>query len=353
MKKNIFLVLFSVFFFACETEIDNYKVYNLSEAIVIYGEINNLSGPYSVRINNISSYSPYDIREFIGKPVENAKVRIEDNLGNVTTLIEKGNGLYSTPILFKGNVDQSYKLKISTIDGKEIESNIEKLKVPPILNEFTYKFIDAEKVEDMRFDIKATIKDPAETTDYYFVKKQEFIEFMTTCPAPPSPPAPPPPCYFRCWKAPLNTQPVLLTDFLVNGKNLPLSLASPNAFDWTDWIIQLDLHSVSKEIFEFWQRQEGQRTIGGGLFDKIPAQITGNLKCTSNSSQEVLGAFVVSGTSKQRLVIKRYDSLGELAFKKVQTYAEFNNVRFKDLPLLDCSQAAWIDYNLGYSIPKL
>ena len=110
---------------------------------------------------------------------------------------------------------------------------------------------------------------------------------------------------------------------------------------------------LSKEIFEFWQRQEDQRTIGGGLFDKIPAQITGNLKCTSNSSQEVLGAFVVSGTSKQRLVIKRYDSLGELAFKKVQTYAEFNNVRFKDLPLLDCSQAAWVDYNLGYSIPKL
>jgi hypothetical protein len=51
--------------------------------------------------------------------------------------------------------------------------------------------------------------------------------------------------------------------------------------------------------------------------------------------------------------IKRYNSMGEKAFKKVQSCADFNNIRFKDLPVVDCSKAGWNDYNLGFTVLKL
>lgn len=355
MKKVgiLILSLMILLAFSCETEIENYKIEQQSNAIVVYGEINNLTGPYTVRINHVSVYSPYDINHFVGKPVTNAKVRIVDNLGNLFILNDLGNGLYKTPIFFKGNEGQSYQLLITTLDGIEISSTVEKIKPQPELNEFNFKFVDAEKVDDMHFDIKASIKDPKDVDDYYVVKKQDFIQFRTTCPPPPPSPAPSPHCYFKCWRAPLNTQPILINDFLLDGKNLLLPMSSVDLHDWTDWIIQLEVLSISKEIYSFWKKQEEQRNIGGGLFDKVPAQIIGNLKCTNNSTQQVLGAFVASSSLKQRLSIKRYNEISEQNYLKVEAFAEFNNIRFKDLEMLDCSKAAWIDYNLGFNIPEL
>jgi Domain of unknown function (DUF4249) len=353
MKKITFFLLLCALFFSCETEIDDFKTKNLSNAIVVYGEMTNQNGPYNVHLNRTSSYSPYDLTEFQGQVIKNADVKIIDGSGNITQLTETRAGFYQTSPLFKGVVGQKYQLKIKTSDGIAIESPLEPLKAPTPLSEFSYKFITAEKVEDMRFDLKAAIKDSKETEDYYYIKRQDFIQFLTTCPEPPPPPAPTPVCYSKCWKAPLNTQPILVNDFLVNGKNIPLELGSVNLYDFPDWVVQLDVFSVSKETYNYWKRQEDQRVIGGGLFDKIPAQIIGNLKCTSNANQEVLGIFQVGGMLKQRLTVDRFKSITSEILQKVQFYANFNNIRNKDAPLWDCKNAGFIDYNIGYDLPPL
>ncbi|AFK02775.1 hypothetical protein Emtol_1630 [Emticicia oligotrophica DSM 17448] len=353
MKKITFFLLLCSLFFSCETEITDFKTQNLSNAYVVYGELTNLVGPYSVRINRTSSYSPYDITAFQGDAVKKAQVQILDDLGNATPLSEIRDGLYQTPAQFVAVIGKKYQLKIKTNDGIEIESSLETLKAPTPLNDFSYKFIDAEKVENMRFDVSASIKDSKENEDYYFIKRQDFIQFLTTCPEPPPPPAPVPPCFSKCWRAPLNTQPILINDFLVNGKNLPITLGSVDVKDFPDWIIQLDVYSISKETYNYWKRQEDQRVIGGGLFDKIPAQIVGNLKCTNRTGQEVLGIFQVGGVVKQRLKVDRLGALSSENLQKVQFYADFNNIRYKDLKLWDCKNAGFVDYNIGYTIPNL
>jgi Domain of unknown function (DUF4249) len=353
MKKIAFFLILCSLFFSCETEIDNFQTKNLSTAIVVYGEITNQNGPYSVRINHTTSYSPYDITAFQGDAIKNADVKIIDGLGNITQLTEISGGYYQTSPLFKGIPNQKYQLKIKTSDGIEIESTLEELKTPTPLSEFTHKFINADNVEDMRFDLKASIKDSKETEDYYFIKRQDFIQFLTTCPSPPPPPAPVPICYSKCWRAPLNTQPLLVNDFLVNGKNIPIELGSVNLYDFPDWIVQLDVYSISKETYTYWKRQEDQRIIGGGLFDKIPAQIIGNLKCTNRANQEVLGLFQVGGVLRQRLTVDRYNSITSEILQKVQFYADFHNIRHKDAPLWDCQKAGFIDYNIGYNLPKI
>jgi hypothetical protein len=349
------LLLFCALFLlsSCETEIEDFQTQNLSSAIVVYGEISNVDGPYNVRLNYVSAYSPYDATQFTGQPITDANVRIVDGNGKETAYYEKSKGYYLSPAGFKGEVGQKYKLRIKLLDGKTIESNFQTITASPTLAEFTYSFKDAAKVENMRFPLTASIKDPKATEDYYFVKRQDFRQFLLTCPPPPAPPAPVPPCNCVCWQAPLNTTPYLLDDFLLSGKNLSLDLGQLPYEDFTDWVVQLDVYSISKEAHTYWKRLEDQRKLSGGIFDKVPAQIIGNLKCTSEPSQEVLGFFMVGGLTQKRLQVDRFNGIPTEAYQKLLFYVDFNNIRYKDIPLWNCKDAAFIKYNLGYSLPPL
>ena len=67
----------------------------------------------------------------------------------------------------------------------------------------------------------------------------------------------------------------------------------------------------------------------------------------------MLGLFLVGGVAKQRLSVDRLGALSIENLQKVQNYANFNNIRYKDLVLWDCKKAAFINYNIGYKIPDL
>ncbi len=352
--RHLLLIFGALFLLSsCETEIEDFQTQNLSSAIVVYGEISNVDGPYNVRLNYVSAYSPYDATQFTGQPITDANVRIVDGNGKETAYYEKSKGYYLSPAGFKGEVGQKYKLRIKLLDGKTIESAFQTITASPTLAEFSYSFKDAAKVENMRFPLTASIKDPKATEDYYFVKRQDFRQFLLTCPPPPAPPAPVPPCNCVCWQAPQNTQPYLLDDFLLSGKNLSLDLGQLPYEDFTDWVVQLDVYSISKEAHTYWKRLEDQRKLSGGIFDKVPAQIIGNLKCTSEPSQEVLGFFMVGGLTQKRLQVDRFNGIPTEAYQKLLFYVDFNNIRYKDIPLWNCKDAAFIKYNLGYSLPPL
>ncbi|MEY3918470.1 MAG: hypothetical protein RLZZ132_805 [Bacteroidota bacterium] len=352
--RHLLLIFCALFLLSsCETEIEDFQTQNLSSAIVVYGEISNVDGPYNVRLNYVSAYSPYDATQFTGQPITDANVRIVDGNGKETAYYEKSKGYYLSPAGFKGEVGQKYKLRIKLLDGKTIESAFQTITPSPSLAEFSYSFKDAAKVENMRFPLIASIKDPKATEDYYFVKRQDFRQFLLTCPPPPAPPAPTPPCNCLCWQAPLNTTPYLLDDFLLSGKNLSLDLGQLPYEDFTDWVVQLDVYSISKEAHTYWKRLEDQRKLSGGIFDKVPAQIIGNLKCTSEPSQEVLGFFMVGGLTQKRLQVDRFNGIPTEAYQKLLFYVDFNNIRYKDIPLWNCKDAAFIKYNLGYSLPPL
>jgi hypothetical protein len=352
--KNIYLFLFLIgWLTSCETELKNFEASNQTNAIVVYGEVNNLAGPYHVRLNRATAYDPYNASEYLGKPVTKAQVKIMDGSGNSYEMIETQDGYYESSPLFKGIVGQKYQLKITTNDGKIIESDLAELKAPAVFNKFDYAFTNAEKALDMKFNVTAEIHDPVETEDYYFIKRQDFIQFITTCPPPPPLPQSAPVCYNKCWRAPFNSQPVLLKDFLVNGRNIPIPIGSIDYKDYTDWLIQLDIYSVSKTIYNYWQRLEDQRSVGGGIFDKIPAQIVGNLKCTSDPRQEVLGAFIVGGLNKQRLTVNRFENVPPDAYAKMVIDIGVFDYRYSKFQLWDCQTAGFVEYNIGHNLPPL
>lgn len=336
---------------SCETEITDFKTENLSDAVVVYGEMTNLAGPYTVRLNFTSGYSPFDPTQFQGQSIPGADVRIVEESGSAIVLKEIQKGMYQTPASFQGQVGKKYRLKIMTPDGLDIASSWQVLSAPTELKTLNSKYVNAEKVEDMYFEMQASLQDTRGSDDYYFIKRQDFIQFLTTCPEPPPPPQPVPACDCKCWQAPQNTQPILLTDFLVDGSKIKLPLGSVNFRDFTDWVVQLEVYSVDRATHTYWQRQEDQRTLGGGIFDKVPAQILGNLTCLNNPDQQVLGYFMVAGKSKTRLKVDRYNGIPYETYNKLVNYVEFNNIRYKNYPLWDCRKAAWIPYNVGLNLP--
>jgi hypothetical protein len=342
-----------LFLCACETEVTDFKTQNLSSAIVVSGEMSSLAGPYTVRLNYTSAYSPFDVTEFQGQVIPGADVKILDETGASISLRETQKGVYQTPVSFVGQVGKKYKVRILTINGKLIESTLDELKAPLPLSTFSYAFKNAEKVENMRFDLRASLQDKKGSEDFYFIKRQDFIQFLTTCPEPPPPPAPVPVCDCKCWQAPQNTQPILISDFLLDGTSIPLALKPVDYQDLTDVVVQLNVYTVSKEAYMFWKRQEEQRTLGGGLFDKVPAQIIGNLRSVNDPGQQVVGYFLVGGLHRQRLKIDRFNGIPEETNRKLGFYVDFNNIRYKDFPLWDCRKAAWIPYNLGFNLPPM
>jgi len=56
-------------------------------------------------------------------------------------------------------------------------------------------------------------------------------------------------------------------------------------------ITSTDVYSVSKEIYQILSEENSQTTPANSIFDPIPTQLESNIKCTSNSSQSVLGYF--------------------------------------------------------------
>ncbi len=352
MKRISLLISLMSILWSCEKELEDFKTKNSSKGIVVYGEVTNLPGPYLFRINQTTAYNAYDVTEFVGDPVIGAEVFITKNENEKIDLVEIDPGLYQSPNDFIGEIGANYQLNIQTKNGLTIQSTKETLLAPNKFSKAEYQFIEGAKIEDMHFDIDLKLKDQKSIKDFYFIKRQDFIEFLTTCPNPPPPPAPVPECKSKCWQAPPNSTISLLDDFLVDGQELKVETAPVNFNDFTNYIVQFELYHVDSKYFNFWKRLEDQRKIGGGLFDKIPAQILGNLICTNKPEQEVLGYFAVAGKTKKRILIDRFNGEPNKYFNKLVEYVNFNNIRYKDAPVWDCRQAGWVPYNIGYSIPE-
>lgn len=336
---------------SCETEITDFKTENLSDAVVVYGEMTNLAGPYTVRLNFTSGYSPFDPTQFQGQSIAGADVRILEESGSAIVLKEMQKGMYQTPASFQGQVGKKYRLKIMTPDGLDIASSWQVLSAPTELKTLNSKYVNAEKVEDIYFEMQASVQDTRGADDYYFIKRQDFIQFLTTCPTPPAPPAPVPICYNKCWQAVQNTQPILMDDAFLDGREIKVPLASIPYDDFTEWFVQMEVYHVDKATHQYWKRQEDQRTLGGGIFDKVPAQIIGNLTCLNNPDRQVLGYFMVAGKTKKRVLVDRYNGIPAASYQKLVNLVNFKKLRYQDSPLWDCRQAAWVPYNIGLNLP--
>ncbi|MCF8304126.1 MAG: DUF4249 domain-containing protein [Bacteroidales bacterium] len=304
------------------------EVTKYENLLVVDGMITNDPGPYSVEL---SLSSKVDNPHYI--PYTGCDVTIHEKGGVSEQLIEYEQGVYKTsPDGIRGMVGNEYKLSIKTPEGKQYESDYQKLRDPIAIDSIYHK-LKRQKTTDYDHDLVGyqfyvnteTGNRPGnyflwqleETYEYNANYKIEYIFDGSISSMGNSD------TVYTCWK----TQKV--NDFFVAET---ASLSTSHISDYplhyvTTQTKQLQVKYsllanqliINEDAYQFWKQVKDQVSEESYLFSKQPFQIRGNIRNAKNEQEPVLGYFTVAGSSKKRIYA---DSPRGVEFYYMDCYAD-------------------------------
>jgi hypothetical protein len=71
------------------------------------------------------------------------------------------------------------------------------------------------------------------------------------------------------------------------------------------YFLYYEQQSLTREAFKFWKTLEEQSKNVGGIFDKPPATVRGNMYSTENEDEVVLGYFGASDIKPSSILVDR------------------------------------------------
>lgn len=243
--------------------------------------------------------------------VSNATVTVQGDDGSSYTLVESQPGQYN---LANAVIDASAKYKLNIlVDSKTYASDfVPVIKTPPI-DSITWKQPD-DKVEiyvnthgnsddDRYYRWKYSetwhytsafnsevVFDPATSTVFLRDITDDIYD-----------------CYQSYSSSAIITESTnRLTENIV--KEYPITSLSISSLKFQSlYSIEVEQYGLSKEGYEYWGLLKKTTENLGSLFDPQPSQVTGNIHCTSNASEPVIGFFNVGTIEKQRIFIPQRD----------------------------------------------
>jgi hypothetical protein len=322
LTKYIKLIIFStlaLIAFACQ------EPYFADDALptrtipVIEGEITDAPGPYKV---TLTWAKPFAARYSNSLDyIRNAVVYIYDDAGNKEQLFEKSyTGVYFTKANgIRGTIGRTYHLSIKLGNGFLYSSIPTKLEEPKLIDSIyaesgTYDYGIVDGAGDFvrksykGIYIYADINCGNVNTKYY--KFSNWIVWQTTRIFTPPGAAGSTIIYYRQIQYPDfypdvkssilfgNNQQIkkhLLTFIPYIQDPYPMGIDSLylSAYENQGWIITTQLNSISREVHDYYSSVSEQMKAGSQLFDPIPKEISGNIRCKSDTTQIALGIFNV------------------------------------------------------------
>lgn len=242
-----------------------------------------------------------------------AKVTLEDENGNSINLPETQPGVYKGSNLpFSGN--SRVKLKITTREAKgyiDYESDpVTLLQTPPI-DSVSYG------AERTGVPIYVSTHDPTGNTNYYQWRVSETWSYTAA--------------YqtaltvsglnivystednFQCWKTEVyssilvGSSSPLETEINKVTKQLLITIPWESAKLSQRYSVLVGQRAISKEAYEYLQELKKNTENLGTLFDPLPSQPIGNIRCITDSEQLALGYFTASTTQQQRIFFDALD----------------------------------------------
>lgn len=238
-------------------------------------------------------------------PENNASVRIISKNGQSYQLLPKGNGLYAG--LLSLGQDQEYQVKINTSDGTQYESDFVSAVITPPIDSLTWS-------QDNDVTVFVNTRDPQNKTRFYrweYIETWEYHSFYESIIG-----------YrngsiyfldssekkFACWDSLYSNSVIIgaseqLSEDVIT--NLPITTI-PIGSDKISvkYSILVRQFGLTRDAFNFWQEIKKNGTQVGGLFDPLPSQLIGNIRCTSNPDQPVIGYFSIATIETKRLFIR-------------------------------------------------
>jgi len=283
------------------------------EVLVISGMITDRPGRHEVTISRSSSYK---LPDFQG--VDFCVVIAVNQEGDVVHYSNTGEGIYEAdvPDSFL-EVGDAASLQVITPDDRVYLSEFDTILACPDLDSIYYE-LGQQETPDPEFtrpgiqfylDMSGTATDSRniiwrvdESWEYWASLFGTHIlrgwgdseEFPTHT-------------VFKCWKqAPLDQVYIGSTRSLsVNElRRLPLNFVS-NETDRLSvtYRLRVKQQSLSSDAYDYWRRMNDQSVESGGLYEKQPASVVGNISNLSDPEELVLGYFYATQLREQSLFV--------------------------------------------------
>jgi len=288
--------------------------------LVVEGFISSGSQPTTITLTRTTRL--YDSAIIVYE--HNAVVNIESENNQVFPLTENGNGVYISSSL-NLNANEKYRLQIKTQDGKEYVSDFLKVKHTPAIDSISWLR------EDGGLRLYINTHDPQNNTGYYQWKYEETwevhsayessliysldplthvvtgIEFRypVTRAIDTS--------IIKCWQSNNSTTIILGTsEKLTTDKiYLPLLSIEPASEKLSVlYSIKVSQYALSQEAYKFLQKIKRNTEQLGSLFDPQPSALQGNIHCTTNPAELVVGYIDITEENQQRIFISNSDVPG-------------------------------------------
>ena len=315
--------------------------------LVVAGQITDKEGPFRVKLTTsipVNTMQPPD-------PVLNAIVRIYDDKGNEYQLNGNNFGWYETTEKYlKGVPGNRYTLSIITPDGKQYESSSVLMEEMADVDSVYFeevkrtRFEGGEAFEDNWMNILIDTHDSEGKIKYWLFEFEETWEVrlltayvMVEHSAPGSPSnitrenVNVSPEKEVCWvtKPSKSINVATTVNNQVNElKRFPVQTIGPGDEKLhIKYSILIRQSSINRDLYNFWNQLMDANENAGDIYDKMPAQVYGNITCC-NGTAKALGYFSASSIREKRLFINK----SEHHLETVSAYKGCIYYDFEQLP---------------------
>lgn len=239
-----------------------------------------------------------------------ATVAILAKGGQRFLLTENPAGTYTSTNL-NLNPTLTYKLSITTTGGKSYETDYLAVKTTPIIDKVHWR------AEQDGFRLYVDTHDDSRSTTYYRWKYQETWQFTSAFEAK----------YqynpitkiieprrddiYHCWGNNFSTTIIQTSTTRLSQdkvQDFPLVLLPKNSEKLRlRYSILVQQYAQTKEEYDYWETLKKNTESIGTINDPLPSQITGNVRCTSDPAEAVLGYVGLRSVSEQRIFIDHND----------------------------------------------
>lgn len=268
------------------------------DLLVVDGMITNMNAVNTIRLSRSTP---------IGKPLAHKAVRgaivtITDENGTITILKESSPGIYATDSTeFIGRIGGLYSLNIR-INNMLYETDFTEMKPVPPVDSLYYEKVVINAARDSN-DIDEGCRIYVDTYD----PSGKCLFFRWD--------------YIETWEYQIPYNVVKKTCYVTESSDeviirntsiysqariseYPILFISNETDRLKEtYSILVNQYSLNEHEYDFWERVKNVSQNVGNLYDMTPTAIAGNVTCTTDPGQTVLGYFSVSAVSQKRLFI--------------------------------------------------
>jgi hypothetical protein len=269
--------------------------------LVVDGFVNASKGFTTVKLSRTVGLS-------IGKSIPDelgATVLIESDRGDVFTLKEGTNGNYSSDhVITQGN---KYRLRIITNEGKKYSSGFIVLKSSPVLDNVVWK------AQPEGVTVYVNAHDETNQTHYYKWTFTETWRYSATelshfkmeggDPVPRKADE----YVLNCWKTAQENQILIASTLRLDSdviSDFPIAILPAGTQKLShSYSILVEQRALDEDEYNYWRLLEKTTENLGGLFDPLPAQVTGNIFNEDDPTEPVMGYFSGGNVDEKRMFI--------------------------------------------------